>query len=271
MPERADRTKGSTSFERSIDILLMFREVSDGVSARDIAEKFGVSRSSAFRYLQILRARDLVEPTAQPGVFRLGPAIVRLAQMRTSNRSLAEIADGPMRELAETTGESVLLTRRAGDAVVVLLSIDSARVIRVSIEAAQDSSLHVGSFGKLHLAYLPPDEIDRFLSRPLIHVVNEAPLDRKRLRAELEQIRNRGFAVSEGEVEVGMSSVSVPVLSTNGEIVAALSVAGPLFRLPQSMMPNLVRGLTEKSRRIAEEWEFERRFGGGPESAREAI
>lgn len=271
MPKPPDSSKGNSSFERSIDMLLLFRDFPDGLSARDIAEKFDVSRSSAFRYLQILRARDLIEPTSQPGMFRLGPMIVRLARARSANRTLAQIAEAPMRELAETTGESILLTRRVGDTVLVILSIDSPRVIRVSIDAAQDSSLHVGSFGKLHMAYLEPDEIDRLLDQPLHHAVTGAELDIGRLRNELEQIRNRGYSVSDGEVEVGMSSVSVPVLSSKGELIASLSVAGPVFRLPQTLIPNLVRDLTDKARQIGEEWELERQFSAGTDAAREAI
>ncbi len=271
MPNSSDNAKGNTSFERSIDMLLLFRDFPDGLNARDIAEKFNVSRSSAFRYLQILRSRDLIEPTAQPGAFRLGPMVVRLARARSANRTIGQIAEAPMRELAESTGESILLTRLVGDTVVVILSIDSPRVIRVSIEAAQDSSLHVGSFGKLHMAYLDTAQIDRLLAEPLVHAVTGLELDRARLRSELKQIRNRGYSVSDGEVEVGMSSVSVPVLSAKGDLIASLSIAGPVFRLPQTLVPNLVRDLNEKARQIGEEWEIERQFGGNSDAAREAI
>ncbi len=68
-----------------------------------------------------------------------------------------------------------------------------------------------------------------------------------------------------------MSSVSVPVLSDKGDLIACLSIAGPVFRLPQTMVPNLVRELTEKARQISEEWEVERQFSGGSDAAREAI
>lgn len=271
MPNSSDNSKGGTSFERSIDMLLLFRDFPEGLSARDIAEKFDVSRSSAFRYLQILRARDLIEPAAQPGCFRLGPMVVRLARARTANRTIAQIAEAPMRALAESTEESILLTRRVGSSVVVIHSIDSQRVIRVSIEAAQDSSLHVGSFGKLHMAYMEPAELAELLARPVHHAVTGEELDRDRLRTELDQIRNRGYSVSDGEVEVGMSSVSVPVLTPKGELVAGLSIAGPVFRLPQTMVPSLVRDLTEKAGQIAEEWEIERQFGSGVDSVKEAI
>jgi len=236
-----------TLFERAIDLLFLLREAPDGLTAPDIAERFDVSRSSAFRYLQVLKARGLVEPAGPPGRFRLGPAIGYLARGRVDEHALIDAARPLMRRLAEETGESVLLTRRQDDRVTVLTAIDSDRVIRASMAAAQDCPLHVGSFGKLHAAHLSDAELGRLVAAGAL----AGGTDPAGLRDALTAIRRRGYAQSEGEIETGMSSVSVPVAGADGSMLAALSVAGPVFRLPQSLVPDLVRRLQATAAAIA--------------------
>lgn len=245
----------SSSLERILDILLVFGEQPAGMTVRHIATAFATSRSSTYRYLQALRSRGLVEETNVPGHFRIGPAVVTLAQARTSQRNLAAVAEPVMRELAQATGESVLITRRAGDRVTVVASIDSPQMIRVSIAAARNSHVQFGSFGKLHMAYMRPAELETILARPLRPAAGaEAPLDVDALRQELKTIRGQGYATSESEVELGMRSVSAPILSDAGALIAALTVAGPSFRLSAGVTRQVLPQLIGAADRISEMW-----------------
>ena len=111
---------------------------------------------------------------------------------------------------------------------------------------------HAVSAGKAMLAALPDDEIDRlYPSDPLPARTGRTITTREQLKAELQRVRRRGFASNAGESEDGVSSIGVAVLNANGRPVAAVSVAGPLSRMPASMARQVAEPLTETVRLIS--------------------
>jgi IclR family acetate operon transcriptional repressor len=243
-----------SSLDRILDILLMFGESPGSLSVQRISEAFRSSRSSTYRYVQILRKRRLIEETDVPGHFRLGPMVVRLARLFGGDAHLKSLAEPVLQELASEFGESLMVTRRGGNNVHVLASIDSAQMVRVNIDAANNSPLHVGSFGKLHLAYLDARDVDRYLKHPLLAVAPHTVTDPAALRAELETIRSQGYALSDSEVETGMRSLSVPVLDGAGGLAAALTLAGPAFRMPLLPLRRQSARLKEAAAGISRLW-----------------
>lgn len=243
-----------SSLDRILDILLMFGESQAPLSVQRLSEAFRSSRSSTYRYVQILRKRGLIEETEIPGHFRLGPMVMRLARACGGDAHLKSLAEPVLQDLAAESGESVMITRRSGNNVLVMASIDSAQIVRVNIDAANNSPLHVGSFGKLHLAYLDAREVDRYLRHPLLAVAPYTVTDPASLRAELDAIRAQGYALSDSEVEAGMRSLSVPVLDASGNLTAALTLAGPAFRMPLSPLRRQSGRLAEAAAGIARLW-----------------
>lgn len=243
-----------SSLDRILDILLMFGESQGPLSVQRLSEAFRSSRSSTYRYVQILRKRGLIEETDVPGHFRLGPMVLRLARAFGGDAHLKSLAEPVLQELAGESGESVMLTKRSGSSVLVLASVDSAQIVRVNIETANNSPLHVGSFGKLHLAYLDAREVDRYLRHPLRAVAPYTVTDPASLRAELDTIRAQGYALSDSEVEAGMRSLSVPVLDAFGNLAAVLTLAGPAFRMPLSPLRRQAARLTEAAKVISRLW-----------------
>jgi len=243
-----------SSLDRILDILLMFGESQGSLSVQRISEAFRSSRSSTYRYVQILRKRGLIEETDVPGHFRLGPMVVRLARSFGGDAHLKSLAEPVLQELAAEFGESLMITRRSGNNVHVLVSIDSAQMVRVNIDAANNSPLHVGSFGKLHLAYLDARDVERYLNHPLLAVAPHTVTDPASLRAELETIRAQGYALSDSEVEPGMRSLSVPVLDGAGGIAAALTLAGPAFRMPLVPLRRNASRLKDAAAAISRLW-----------------
>lgn len=257
----------ASSLERILDMLLAFADRPDGVTMQELARTFSMSRSTVYRYVQILKSRGMIEETPVPGLLRVGPSVRKLAQVRGGRKSLAEIAEPTLQELALVTGESVLLTRRLAGKVSVVAAVDSPQLVSVRVDEARNSPIHVGSFGKLHLAYLPPEEIDTLLAEPRFAATTGEPIDVDILRAQLVAIRRRGYSVSENEVEMGMKSISAPILTQHGTLIAALTVAGPSFRLRRRKLETLYGQLRIAVDRIAEAWGSEIGQFNDPEQA----
>lgn len=244
------RTGAFTSPERVLDLLLSFGDGKLEYSVQAMARRFGTSRSSTYRYLQMLRKRELIAEAATPGHYRLGPRVLDLARAVSGPADLGAVAEPVMRQLALETRETVLLTRRLAHRAVCVACVESPQAIRISFEPARNTPLHAGSAAKIHLAHLDAVELDRLLARPLEALTSRTITDPARLRRELAAIRRQGYAVSEGEVDPGVRSLSAPVLARDGAVVAGLTLAGPSFRLSAAAVRAVAPRVLDAARRI---------------------
>lgn len=227
--ESVDKERYSST-ERILDMMMFFARAAEGrQSVQGVAQAFGLSRSSTYRYLQMLRERDLIQETAVAGEYEVGPALIALADLARKRIDVARLGEEVIDRLAQATGEAVMLTQRSGDRVVVMAARESTQVVRITVDPARNLPLHIGSPAKVHLAFLPEAEVGRVLSG--MAGSGRTAEELQALRADLSEIRQRGYAASEGEIEQGVCSISVPVFGPAGNVAAGLTVAGPCFRL----------------------------------------
>jgi DNA-binding IclR family transcriptional regulator len=252
--DTASRGRNATA-DRAIDILLLFSDHAPLLTAEEIADQLGMSRSTTYRYLQGLRAYGLVEESETSGRFRLGPAIVRLARVARKGMGLPEVALPVMHDLTEHTGETSLLTRRAGDHVICIERVESTHPVRLSYERGNILELHAGASATILLAFLAPSEIDAVLKNgPLTRFTGHTVTDPDKLRDVLAQIRAQGYSMSDGEVDVGVRGVAAPIWGTEREVLAAVSVAGPAFRLSDDRLPQVIEAVCEAAGEISRRW-----------------
>lgn len=238
--------------DRAIDVLLLFNEQQSVLTAEDISERLGMPRSTTYRYLQSLRSYGLVEENDSSGGFRLGPAVFRLARAARQGLGLSEVALPIMHELVAQTGETALLTRRANAHVVCIERVESQQRVRLSYERGQVLPLHAGASAKVLLAYLDPEEIEAILRNgPFPRYTARTMTDPDTLRRQLEVIRSRGYAMSEGEVDDGVRGVAAPIFDAHKRVVAGLSVAGPAFRIDDAVLPDVIHAVQEAADRIS--------------------
>jgi IclR family KDG regulon transcriptional repressor len=237
-----------SSLERMLDVLLVFADSGGEHSFDEMLELSSVSRSTAYRYLQILRDYELVEDGLSAGFYRLGPSITRLARSQTHEKEFVKRARPIMQSLASQTGETTMLARRSSDRIVVIDSVNSEKSLRVNIDAADNLPINRGSFGKLYLALqYKALKANPGASRRIKDLIS----DNGTFGDELKAIRGRNYAISSEEVEDGAASISVPVFSTKNQMFAALTVAGPAVRLTSAKMKAFLPLLTKASRSIS--------------------
>jgi DNA-binding IclR family transcriptional regulator len=241
--------------DRAIDILLLFNQDQLVLTAAQVAEQLGLSRSATYRYLGSLRSSGLIEPSGRNNEFRLGPRVFELSRTARQGFGLIEVALPVMNELAASTQEAIVLTRRFGSHAVFIEYIDSRQPIRLSHQRGLMMPLHTGAAAKIILAYLPPAEIDEILaSAPFDPSTDRTILDAETLRAQLVDIRNAGYSLTVGEFERGAWGVAAPILRADGSVAAGLCVSGPEYRLNDAMVTRAVAavrtGAAEISRQI---------------------
>jgi len=243
----------NTTADHAIDVLMLFNEQQPIWTAEEVAERLGMSRSTTYRYLLSLRSYGLLEEGTGAGEFRLGSAVFRLARVARQGLGLSEIALPVMRELVAKTGETALLTRRSAEHVVCIEHVASPHSVRLSYERGQVLALHAGASAKIVLAYLKPSEIEAVLSSaPLPRYTKRTVTDSAVLRAQLQDIRTKGYAVSDGEVDEEVRGIAAPILGMNKQIVAGISIAGPAFRLDDTVLPTVLAAVQEAGHVISQ-------------------
>ena len=243
------RDRNSTA-DRALEILRLFTETRLTLTATEIAQDLGVARSTAYRYLQSLISTGLIEEAPGGGVV-LGLRVLELARLARRGTVLPEIALPVMRRLRDEVGETALLTRRISDQVICVEREEKLARVRISYATGTVLPLHAGASATVLIAWLPEDEARRMLGRgPLERFTSKTITDPERLIERLAEIRERGFAVSQGELDQGVLGIAVPVRDARGEMQCAIGIAAFERNLTRSRVGAAVDSVRQAARTL---------------------
>lgn len=206
------------------------RHRSYGVS--ELARRLELSTSTTHRLLATLAAEHMVEQDPRTGRYHLGLAVYDLVAAAPEGYDLTEAVLPPMTMLRNRTGETVQVGVLDQREVVYVERLQSPHTLRMFLDVGRRNWAHSTGTGKVLLAHLTEAALTRTLSGWDMERLTDATItDPERLRAELLQVRDRGYAMNCEESEVGAVSVGAPIRDATGTVVAAMSVAGPTPRM----------------------------------------
>jgi IclR family transcriptional regulator, acetate operon repressor len=251
VPER-ERT-GLQSVTRALRSLELIADAGElGVS--ELGRRLGVHKATASRLAATLAERGLIERDPDTERYRLGFGLIRLAGAAMAGLDLVRTARAVMEDLADRTRETVNLGVLSGEDVIYVDQATGARSIVSVSWVGRRTPLHCTAAGKVLLAFTSPSERERLLALPLTAETSRTIVSLSALRADLEQVRTRGYAQTQEELEDGLNAVAAPVRQADGQVVAALSVSGPAFRVRAIDLPRMGRltvdAATATSRRL---------------------
>jgi DNA-binding IclR family transcriptional regulator len=223
-----DRRGPLQSVGIALDIIDALAEVPElGVS--DLARRVGVAKSTAHRTCAVLADRGLLDRTAD-GAYRLGLRLVEYGGLATERTAVRDRGLPLLVELRNKLGETVQIAVPAGADVVYVERVEGRRALRYSTNARR-SPIHRSSSGKVLAAY-NPSLLEARLRAGLPPSTGYTIVVPEVLVDELARVRERGYARSVDETEVGMSSIAVPVRAAlDGPVVAAIAMVGPTARV----------------------------------------
>jgi DNA-binding IclR family transcriptional regulator len=250
-------TPRTKSLERAVELLRAGADRPAGSSASELARVTGLPRSTVARTLRTLGDSGLVDESPDRTGWVLGYELVRLARAADPHTRLVVVARPALGRLRDVTGESALLAvprRRPG--MEIVLQLDAGRLVSVANWVGVDVPLHASSAGKVLLAELQEDELEAWLASTSLVAFTEATItDADALRRELARVRRRGWAELVDELEDGLASLSVPVRSVDGALVAVVGLSGPSFRLGRArrreVLPAVQASAAEIERALA--------------------
>ena len=220
------RPTGSQAIDRAAGLLCQVVDASDSVTFTELARSSGLAKSTTSRILSALERNGLVR--REPGgAFRPGDAFVRYALRSNTETDLAGLARPYLERLGELTRETINLGVVHGAMVEQIAQIDSHYVLGGTNWLGRAEPLHCTALGKVLVAFgaaeLPPGRLLRLAPKTVTR--------RSVLEAELAEVRRRGYALADEELEPGLVAVAAPVRREGRAASAAVSVSGPSTRL----------------------------------------
>lgn len=206
------------SLARGLTVITSFGEGRAELTLTEVAQATGLARATARRALITLEHLGYV--TTHGRVFRLTPRVLGLGFPPLSRTSLPDIAAPHLTELAHRLHESASLAVLIGDEIQYTGRVATTRVMSVNITVGTRLPAYATSLGRVLLADLPDPHLPE-----LLPLTPRTITDPARLRAELDHVREAGYALVDEELEYGLRSVAVPVRQRGGQVVAAVNVA----------------------------------------------
>lgn len=224
------------SLDRAIDVLEAFQSGEAARGVADLAREVGLPRATVHRLLAALSSRGFLDQDESSGKYRLGLKLFELGSVVADSLDVRRVARPYLLRLMKETGETAHLVVLDGIDIVFVDKVETDNPFRmVSVIGGRLPARFSGS-GKALLAQLSDEE----LGRRLASLPRE---DRPALLARLREIRAWGWARDDEETQLGLRCVGTFVRDHTGAAVAGLSVSGPIVRLSDDRVPDLVRHL----------------------------
>jgi DNA-binding IclR family transcriptional regulator len=227
-----DRTSGVQSVERAIAILKAFSQKRAEIGVTELSQQLDLHKSTTSRLLSSLHKEGLVEENPITRKYRLGMVLATLGGLVLQHLDVTQAARPLMLALAETTQETVILAVRDRAETVNVAQVPSPQTVKHMEWVGQRGPLHCTATGKVLLAYSPVADQEAIIyAKELPRYTPNTMTDPDRLCQDLAQVREQGYAVGREELEIGLNAVAAPVCDHSRDVVAAISVSGPAFRL----------------------------------------
>jgi IclR family transcriptional regulator, KDG regulon repressor len=243
------------SADRAFQILEAVGSRSNGVTHGELSKILGIPKGSLSYLLSNLVDRDYVTFDRQSKLYRLGPKLLVLTGLYLSNLDFVRVGRPVLRQLVADINEDAELAIMKDEEILFLYKEECSQPLKFSIAIGERAPIYATSAGKAILAFLPGDEVSKYLSSVKLDPITYSTItDVEALRSELEDIRSQGLAYGREEFHQGISAIAAPVFNLYGDVVGSAVVTLPSIRFnteqKQSIEAKLLMAAREISRQL---------------------
>lgn len=218
------------SLARGLAVIRAFDAEHPELTLSEAARRAGMPPAAARRFLRTLEALGYVRSDGR--AFALTPRVLELGFSYLSSLSLPEVVQPHLERLSREVDESVSAAVLSGSDIVYVARVPTRRIMSVGITIGTRFPAYATSMGRVLLAGLGPEELDARIADAHPEALTDRTLtDLAALRAELDRVREQGWALVDEELESGLRSVAAPVRGRDGGIVAAINVSTSATRV----------------------------------------
>jgi DNA-binding IclR family transcriptional regulator len=220
-------TPSAPAVERTLSILELLSVTKSGLTLPELGRRLALPKSSTYCLLVTLERRGYLLRNSRTHRYMFGLKLFSLANMAINGVELRENAAAFLQSLMQRSRLTVHMALIEGDEAVLIEKVEPPGLVRLATWVGKRLELHCSAVGKCLLAYLPEGEFlrlvrDRGLTRNNENTITSI----RKLKQQMTQIRDAGYAIEDEEGEIGCRCVGAPVFDHSGNIIAAISVAG---------------------------------------------
>lgn len=219
------------SMVKLLTVLECFSTTDRTLALSDIVERTGFPRATAHRIISSLKEIGFIDQDKERDHYRLGFRLFEFGSVVLSNMELHREARPFIEALTRVSGESVTLTVFNGTQAIIVNSTEQDRRDTNPMVTLETLPANCSASGKAALAFQSEHVLEKVISLGLVRQTSKSIVDADALRAELETVRSRGYAIDDEEHRSGTRCLAAPIGNAAGRVFAAVSVSGPAKRM----------------------------------------
>lgn len=228
--EKDSRT--SSAVERALTILEFISSRTGPVGVNEIANELSLAKSTTHRLLDMLKSRGFVVQLDTLEKYDIGLKAIEVGMSGLKNWNLVDVASPYIQQLAEDLGETSFLAVHDEGEIVYVYKVEGKQSVITNSQLGTRKPMHCTALGKAMMSSLHLEEVDNILNeKGMKKYTDKTIVDRQIFFEELSKVRERGYAMDDEEVEIGLTCFAAPIFNYTGKAIAGLSVAGPTARM----------------------------------------
>lgn len=246
---------GVQSLGRAFAILEQVAHHREGIGLAELSKLVGLHNSTTFHLAKTMVSLGYLRQEKDSKRYRVGRPLFALAASALDEIEMVNVATPVLEDLSRETSESSHFAVRMGDAVVVIARTSGPGAFQLTDRVGVVRPAHCTALGKIILASLRPDQLKRFLER-----VDMKPSTKKSitdiavLSREIAEIKRTGIAFDDGEFNPEVRCVAVPVTDFTGQVIGALGISGPIWRLSNQALHSSAQIVQAAAGRLSQEF-----------------
>jgi IclR family transcriptional regulator, pca regulon regulatory protein len=226
----AARSDFVQSLDRGLAVIRAFGPDREKLTLSQVADATGLTRAAARRFLLTLVSLGYVRSDGRE--FSLRPRVLELGYAYLSGLALPDVAAPHMEELVARLHESSSISVLDGQHVVYVVRVPTKRIMTVAISVGTRFPAYATSMGRVLLAALPADDLERYLAEAKLEPLTANTVtDQGRLRELLAEVAGQGYAIVDQELEEGLRAVAAPIRGAADVGMAAINVSAHASRI----------------------------------------
>jgi IclR family pca regulon transcriptional regulator len=238
------------SLDRGLAVIRAFGPDRERLSLSEVARATGLTRAAARRFLLTLVRLGYVRSDGRE--FSLRPRVLELGYAYLSGLALPEVAEPHLEELSAKLHESSSISVLDGENIIYVARVATKRIMTVAISVGTRFPAYAASMGRVLLAGLSEEELDRYLAETRFEAFTDQTVtDPDRLREIIAEAGQRGYSIVDQELEEGLRAIAAPIRDSSGAVTAAINVSAHARRHSrEEMLTQLLPSLLETARQI---------------------
>ncbi|MCX7779701.1 MAG: IclR family transcriptional regulator [Negativicutes bacterium] len=238
------------SVDRALELLSILGEHSSDMGVTELAKRMGVQKSTVHSLLQTLMGRGFVEQNCS-GRYSLGIKLMHLGNICAERLDVRKAAKPVMTEIADETGEVVLLAMLSRGELIIVEKMEPQRPFLIIPKFDFTIAVHSTAVGKILLANASSEVVQEVISRGLRSYTPFTITTIEKLQEELAKVRAQGYAIGCNETIEGITCIAVPIYDAAGCVIAALSISSASSAVLADRYETLIQHLKDKAQYIS--------------------